>query len=388
MIQRYAKWFSLLAAILLLLSVFLYNSRQMAQQAGRPLPERQQNTVAAEVEVITVSSGRYAPSVEAFGAAEPHFSLTLSAQVSGRVASLADNFESGRQIHQGDLLLQLEDSDYRAALASAGNDLASAEVDLLEAQREAAQARAEWEASGMQGEPDSPLVLHEPQVKAARAAVSNARAAVASARKDLQQTSITAPFDALIVSRSVAPGSYLQSGGEVATLYSTDRVEIPLSLSQRDWNNLPDISTLDQGDWPVTLTAVESGQQWQGYIRRAERHVDDSSRQQSLIAALDNPLQQSPVLAPGTFIRADIHGREVDNLWRLPPAALSQRGEIWYVDAGVLKKFATAASASDASAIYIRPPQALRNQSVQVLTHPLSSYMPGMAVKPVESEHE
>ncbi|MDO6441278.1 efflux RND transporter periplasmic adaptor subunit [Marinobacter sp. 2_MG-2023] len=388
MIRPYAKWLVLLAAVGVLISVFLYNSQKLREQESRPLPAKEDSGIAPNVGVIPAITDSHAVNVEAFGAAKSRYEITLTAQVSGQVSELASAFESGRIVKKGDLLLTLEDSDYRAALASAENDLASAQLDLLEAEREAKQAVLEWQASGMTGEPDSPLVLHEPQVKQAQAAVANAEAAVASAEKDVAQTRVRAPFDALVVSRTVSPGSYLQAGNDIAELYSADRIEISLPISQLDWQKLPDIEVLDKGEWPVSLFSVETGQQWHGYIQRTELHLDDTTRQQSVIAALERPLEQADMLAPGAFLRAEIAGRELSDLWRLPSSSLSQRGEVWYVDNGVLARFSADPVASDEQAIYIRPPASLYGQTVNVLTHPLSTYMPGMAVNPVEASDD
>lgn len=388
MIRPYAKWLVLVAAIGVLIAVFIYNSQKIREQENRSLPAREETGLAPDVAVIQVISSTHSVTVEAFGSVEPRFEVALKAQVSGQVIEVADTFESGRIINKGDLMVALEDTDYRAALARAENDLASARVDLLEAEREAEQAVAEWQSSGMTGEPDSPLVLHQPQVEQAKAAVTDAEAAVASAEKDLAQTQIRAPFDALIVSRSVSPGSYLQAGGEIAELYSIDRVEASLPLSQQDWNNLPDIKVLNEGHWPVTLISVETGKQWNGYIRRAERHLDDTTRQQSLVAAVNRPLEQAEILAPGTFVRADIQGRELNNLWQLPASSLSKRGEIWYETSGILARFSADPVASDEQAIYIHPPESLYGQPINVLVHPLTTYVPGMAVNPVEITNE
>jgi len=387
MIRQYSKWLVLLAAIGLLMFVFVYNGQKLRQQDNRTLPAKEDTGVAPDVGVMRVTTEPHSVVVDAFGTAKSRYDITLTAQVSGRVTELSDGFETGRLVNEGDVLLKLEDSDYRAALASAENDLATARVNLLEAEREADQALAEWRSSGMTGEPDSPLVLQEPQLAAARAAATNARAAVASARKDLEQTRIRAPFDALIVSRSVSPGSYLQSGGDVAELYSADRVEISLPLSQLAWRNLPDRDVLNQGDWPVTLSSVETGQQWTGYVQRTEHHLDGTTRQQSVVAAFDRPLAQAEMLAPGTFVLAEIEGRKLNDLWRLPASSLSQRGEIWYESDGVLARFSADPIASDEETIYVRPPATLRDQAVNVLTHPLSTYQPGMSVNPVEVPH-
>ncbi|MFB4202601.1 Multidrug resistance protein MdtA [wastewater metagenome] len=389
MIRHYAQWFMLLAALTVLVAVVLYSGHGMEEAARKPA------TAAAgtapeerpDVSVVTVRTGTYTAHAQGYAAARPHYELTLTAAVSGRVASLGGDFETGRQVRKGDVLARLEDAEYQAGVASAQHDLASARQDLLEAERERDQAREEWDASGMDGEPDSALVLHEPQVRTARSAVADAGAALADARQDLAHTRIDAPFDALVVSRAIAPGSYVQAGGEIATLYSTDRVEIEVPLADRDWANLPDTDTLADGEWPVTLTDVAGGNEWSGHVLRIARHRDDTTRQRSVIVAVDHPLSRTPPLLPGTFVQARISGRRIDGLWRLPPAALSQRSEIWYVTGdGALASFSAEPVFSDSDAIYVRPPETLAGAAQQVVTHPLGSYLAGMAVNPVETE--
>ena len=259
-------------------------------------------------------------------------------------------------------------------------------MTLLEEERQALQAEAEWRASGLEGEPDSPLALRQPQLAAARTALDNAQAAVDSARYDLAQTRITLPFDALVISRDIAPGSYLQAGTQVATVYSSDRVEITLSLPARDWQNLPDGDRLLSGAWPVTLTGVENGQQWQGRVLRTEQHLDSTTRQRSLVVAVDQPLALEKPLLPGTFLKARLVGDQVDGLWQLPSSALSQRGEIWFVDTDEqLDHFATDPLFNDGEHIYVRAPKTLAGTPIQVLSHPLNSYLKGMLVNPVEA---
>ncbi|MFD2113408.1 efflux RND transporter periplasmic adaptor subunit [Thiorhodococcus fuscus] len=342
-------------------------------------------TQRPDVRVVRVTPARYQAQVSGYGEARAHYALTLTAQVSGRVDALSEHLESGQRVAKGDVLVQLEDSDYRAAVASAQNDLASAQLALLEEQRQGVQAAAEWKASGLRGKPDSELVLRKPQLAAAKAAVAHAEATLVSAREDLAETRITAPFDALVVERTVAPGSYVQAGTQVASLYSLDRLEVSVALSARDWSTLPDTQTLTRGDWPARLTSVEDGQVWTGRVLRAERHLDETTRQRALVIAVDHPLDRSPPLLPGTFVEAEVAGRELDGLWRLPSAALSQRGEIWRVDPeGNLESFAAEPVFSDAQGIYIEVPETLRGTEQQVLVHPLNGYLPGMAVNPVE----
>ncbi|MBZ9556502.1 efflux RND transporter periplasmic adaptor subunit [Halomonas coralii] len=374
-------------AAAVLLGVLAYDRWQIQSRGQRGPAPSQTEHQAPDVSVIDVEPASYRARLTGYGAAQPRYSLALTAQVSGRVTALDDGFASGERVARGTALVTLEDSDYAAALAEARYNLASARQALLEARQEQRQARQEWQASGLSGEPDSPLVLHGPQVATAQAAADNAEAAMASAQKDLDQTRIAAPFDALVVERDVAPGSYVQAGDTLATLYSTDRVEVTVSLPQRDWQQLPDAAILTRGDWPVTLRDDQTGQQWQGRVVRVERHLDDTTRQRALVVAVDQPLDRSPALLPGNFLEVRLAGREVAGLWKLPASALSQRGKLWYVTAdGTLADVDAEPAFRDGNAIYVPVPDDLTDRHQRVLTHPLSSYLAGMAVNAVRPD--
>ncbi len=388
--RRLLQWLLPLTAIILLVLLGVYIKNQMQAQTNRPAMQKSEETQHPDVSVITATPGQHATRIIAYGSARPHFNLTLSAQVSGQINKLATSFEPGKLLKKGTIIAWLEDSDYQAAVTAAKQELSDAQVALLEEERQSSQALSEWQSSGLTGDPASELVLRKPQLAAAKAAVVNAEASLKSAQKNLENTRITIPFDALIVERSVAPGSYLQTGSEVAVLYSSDRTEIEVSLSARDWQRLPDSTQLTSGTWPVTLTNSESGSSWQGAVLRIEQHLDATTRKRTIVVSVENPFAQNPQLLPETFVKADIPGRQLDNLWELPTSALSQKGEIWYVASDqTLQTFSTEPVFSTSTAVYIDVPSTLAAQPQQVLTHPLSSYVVGMKVNPVEDgNHE
>lgn len=356
-----------------------------AAQANRPIPTKKEQAPSPDVSVIKVVAGSYASEVKAYGAAKPHFDITLTAQVAGQIDSISDQFETGKRLKKNTIMARLENSEYQAAVESARQALSSAKVSLLEEERQGLQALSEWKSSGLEGEPDSDLVLRKPQLAAAKATVKQAEASLKAAEKDLSQSAIKAPFDALVINRAVSPGGYVQTGSEVATLYSTDRVEISVALSAQEWNNLPSLAILNSGKWPVEIESVEDHHIWQGRVLRAEQNLNVETRQRSLIIAVDEPLDLEPALFPGTFVSAHITGRNVAGVWKLPNSALSQRGEVWYVAAdNTLQKFSASPLFSSSGYIYIQPPEPLNNTPVMILVSPLNSYLEGMAVNPVE----
>lgn len=387
MSRRIRQFLVLVAACALLAAALGYNHLRAQAHAKlmASMPPAASLRTPPSVAVVSVSAEPHGALLQGFGGAEPRYELALTARVSGPVKLVSEDFEPGRIVSRGAQLAALEDSAFRAEAAAAANTLASAQVDYLQEQRERLQARAEWRASGMSGEPESALVLREPQLAAAKAAVDSAEAALADANENLAGTRIRAPFDALVVTRSIAPGSYVQAGAEIGRLMSIDRVEIAIALSAADWAKLPDADTMIRDGWTVTLRQVDSaGAQWTATVVRVERHLESATRQRALIVAVDTPLEQTPALLPGTFVEASVPGRPIEGVWKLPASAVTQRGEIWLVRADhTLTRLAVEALFADADAVYVKPPEALAVTPQTVVLQPLSSYTEGMAATPV-----
>jgi RND family efflux transporter MFP subunit len=340
----------------------------------------QKTSNAPTVSVVKVTATDHQASVVGYGESAPRYHLKLVAEVSGRVTRISPKLETGSRFDKGELLVELEDTSYKQALASAQYDMHDAEVEMLQETLDAEQAKDEWKRSGLKGDPESPLVLHEPQLKAAKAKLDMVRQSVDTASADLDKTRITAPFDALVVSRDIQPGSYASTGTQLVELYSTDRLEASIPLSDSQWDKLPAPAELLAGNWPVRLLSDDGEHSWEGYVTRIEQHVNSEDRQRALIVAVDNPLDQEIPLYPGTFVRAAIPGRRVSGVWRIPESSLTQDMTIWYVDeSSQLVKVQADVLFADSESVYIRPIESIDSASVAI--YPLSSYLPGMRVE-------
>ncbi|MDH5880748.1 efflux transporter periplasmic adaptor subunit [Vibrio cyclitrophicus] len=352
--------------------------------AVKILPVSQQQ----QVSVVAATLGDYLAEVVGYGEAKSRYELMFSTEVSGRVEAISSQFETGQVIGKGEVIANIDSTSYQQAVTEAKANVAQAQLDLLEEQREGEQAKSEWKRSGLSGEPDSPLVLREPQLAQVTAALENAKLELAKAEQDLEKTTLVAPFDSLVVSRDVQPGSYAQTGTQIATLYSIDEVEVSVPLSESQWLSLPnsDNSQLKQQPWPVTLSSSDGQFQWQGYVERVEQHLQQDTRQRSLIVKVDNPLEQQKDLYPGTFVKATISGKRLTQLWQLPASAISQQGDLWFVDAnGQLSKSNANVEFEKGGLIYVDPtklnnPNVSNSDSVQVVKRPLSSFKVGMIV--------
>ncbi|MCK8107120.1 efflux RND transporter periplasmic adaptor subunit [Pseudoalteromonas sp. Angola-30] len=368
-----------LVAIVCIGLAISYNGQKMAQQANGPKPEPAKS-VAPNVSVINAVPSTYQAYVSGHGEAKAHWALSLKAQVKGEITNMSEQFATGNVVKKGQVLAQIDNTEYLQAVASAKATLADAKLALQEEQDLGNQAKREWQRSGVTQAPSSPLVFRTLQLEAAQATADNAQYALQTAQRDEKNTHISAPFDAVILSRDVDLGTYVSIGDTLATLNSTDKVEISVPLSLSQWQNL---ASDKSGE--VILSDVTTQNQWQGYIARFEQHLDDSSRQRSVVVALDKPFEQATPLLPGTFLAVQIAGKALNNVIKLPASAVSQEGLIWYVnDQNTLMSIQAQKLFERGDYVYISPIEGHTN--LRVVARPLVSYLNDMLVNPIVEE--
>ncbi|CAA0095990.1 Multidrug resistance protein MdtA [BD1-7 clade bacterium] len=373
-------------------SIFLalaFNAQQI--KAAQKKPPVVREAVYPDVGIAVVHPGEYRAEITAWGEASAEHTLALKSDVVGRIEQLSEQFKTGNRVDKGDVLLQIDATDYQKAVADAKAQMADAQLALYEEERQSQQALEEWQQSGFEGQPTSPLVLRKPQLAKAQAVLEQAKASVAKANRDLALTRIRAPFDGVVVSRLVQPGAYVQTGTELGSLYSRSKLEVSVLLSDQQWQMLDVGTTQYNGD--IVLSRANSSHQWPATFDRVEQHTHSDNRQRALIVAVDKPLEQNPPIHPGDFFEITVTGRSMEKLWRLPASAISQNNDIWLVTAdNTLKAYAGQLAYRQDQWVYLYPPQTANDEEeltenklseARVVIRPLSSYLEGMRVNPI-----
>lgn len=297
-------------------------------------PERvEESRQAVLVDVIEAEARLVNFTVSSQGSVQPRTETTLVAEVSGKISSVAPDFIAGGFFEAGEVLLEIDPSDYRTALKRAQASLASQQARLADERARSDQALRDWRNLGRTGEP-SDLVLRKPQVQEAIANVEAAEADVDKARRDLERTRISVPYDGLVKRKLVDIGQFVSPGSQLGVTFAIDTAEIRLPLSTDDvaYVDLPSATRAGQDEFPlVTLSAVQAGERrtWQARIVRTEGVVDETSRVIYAVAQVVDPygvLGQSKQdeLKVGTFVRAEIQGRSAGTVVVLPRRALLQ----------------------------------------------------------------
>jgi HlyD family secretion protein len=159
--------------------------------------------------------------VRAPGKIEPRTQVKISADIMGKVVKLA--VKEGDQVRKGQLMLQLDDTQYRAAANQAQAALSSGKARLKDAESllRAAESNyvrqgALWEQKVLsQAEWDqanSTIESARTAQSTAREEVARATAALSGATDNLSKTRFVAPFDGVVSALNVEAGEIVITG--------------------------------------------------------------------------------------------------------------------------------------------------------------------------------
>lgn len=362
-----------LGAVLILGLVSLYLMQLEPPVSEENLDPERVRTVT----VIEAVAGTHAAEVVGFAEVRPRWSSSLRAQVSGTLLSVDQGFQPGAQVQAGHILAEIDSTAWVAEWAAAENRLQLAELTLLREQEEADEARRSWRESGFTGEPDSRLVLREPQIEAARSERDAAKAALDWATRQLTFTRIQAPFNGVVTQRHVSRGEAILQGEVVAQIYATDAFELEVPIPENQWRELPDPVIGVSAD----VVAAEGSGRWQATIVRQGAAIDPATRMRTLYLTVVNPLMADTPLWPGTFVEVYVQGRAIDGLLELPEGVLTRKGYVWYVDdAEQLNRFEATPQFTREGRVYIAEPEV--RAAWRIVRYPLESYLVGQKVQP------
>jgi RND family efflux transporter MFP subunit len=322
--------FSFVIALALLL---LGLGSVIAFVATKPDPEKKEEaSLLPTVRVQPIGRGSHEVRIATQGAVRSVREVTLAAEVGGRVTSIAPEFVDGGAVTEGQVLVEIDTTNYTAALARAESGLADAQLALEQENAQAEQAALDWKKLG-RGEPGD-LVLRKPQIRAAEARIESAAAEVARAKEDLKRATIRAPFDARVRRAKVEAGAVVAPGTPVAELYSATDLEVRLPFTLRDFGYLESDAT---PEFELTATIGGELKRWPARLVRVEGEVERSTLSGHGFARV-GPDAAGGLPPVGLFVEAVVPGRTLKDVVELPRSAVRGPNEVWVVEDGRLAK--------------------------------------------------
>ncbi|MDB4401010.1 efflux RND transporter periplasmic adaptor subunit [Akkermansiaceae bacterium] len=291
-----------------------------------PEAEKKENVIIVPVvEVEVVQKGNVDLLLSSEGLVSPRRDTVLTTEVTGRIIFVDPRFKAGEEFKKGDVILELDEVNYRAAVAQAKATVADAELLVKQEEAQSNQAARDWKKIG-NGQPASEMVRRVPFLASARARKVSAEAMLEKANKDLARTRIQAPFDCRVSEALFDIGATVLTGTRLGEVYDTSGFEVRLPFSLTDFSELP-------SDAKVQISATLGGTEyhWDAEIIRTEGAVDRTTLSAYVIAKIE-PNPEAPKAfrtpLPGMFVRALVSGAQLKGVIPVSRNAVRGRDQV------------------------------------------------------------
>ena len=237
--------------------------------------------VVAEAKVL-----RFPVTIEALGTANANESVEIRPQIAERITAI--RFDEGQQVESGQDLVALEDTQARAAVASARATLVESEGQLRRARR-----LMETKA----------ISAAELEQRTARRDADRAALDMAEAR--LADTLVRAPFAGRLGLRRVSLGSLVTPETVITTLDDTDPIKLDFDVPETAFAQLAEglPVTARSAAWPNLV--------FRGEVASIDTRIDPVSRTVTVRALVPN---EEGRLRPGMFLTVTLLREDVSAL--------------------------------------------------------------------------
>ncbi|MEZ9517898.1 efflux RND transporter periplasmic adaptor subunit [Vibrio splendidus] len=342
---------------------------ELEPEATQPVKKE---AVLAPVSVLEVTPSQHQSTLTVLGVTAARWPVQLKASSSAQLKWLDESIEPGNLVNKGDVLARLDTSAVDANLAQALSSLKQAELELKQAKHEQTVA-----LKMLNPKTSSSFARREPQVLAAKANLQQAKQAYVSAQKLLEESMITAPFDAVIMKRHISPREWIEAGQVTFELAASDSIDIELPISEMHWQQVQAALTE-----PSITVVSRSGDQWPAKVRYVSPQVDSVTRQRQVVLSVEAPYQSKPRLFPNQQVQAVVNLGLKDNVVSVPLSAMTRDGYLWTLDNNDrLRKESVSLIGQGNQVLDIRFNQQ-SEQVRRVVQYPLSSMLIGKQVEP------
>ncbi|MBQ4876617.1 efflux RND transporter periplasmic adaptor subunit [Pseudoalteromonas luteoviolacea] len=348
------------------------------QLAVEAKPNVVKEPVKQPVSTVTVVAKAHHPEVTLIGNTRARFLTQLKVTSDGQLDWLDTHLEPGNLIKKQTLLAKLDMTHLKSELAEAKSRVEHAKLELERQLHEQSVA-----LSMLSPNNQSPFAKREPQVAAAKSDLTQAEQALKSTEKRVHEAKVSAPFDAVILSRFVSPNDWLSAGEALFEVAASDSIDVVVPVSEPVWQML-------QGklkDKKITMHVTDrANKRWPASLRYIAPNLDVTTRQRRVVLQVTNPYEQPAPLLPNQPVQVSMAFSEPVLSYQVPQSAVTRDGYIWTLGIdNTLQKEAIEVLSKSSDAVHIRFEKSSENAK-QVVVYPLLSMIAGTHVEPISQD--
>lgn len=219
--------------------------------------------------------------------------------VAPELAGTVENIfvESGQDVEEGTLLVQLRSQDDQAKLAALEANLRLAQLTFARDEKQIAVK-----------------AISQATYDADKAALENLKAQTDAQKATLEKKAVLAPFTGRLGLRQVDVGQYLAAGTPMFALQQLDPIFVDFSLPQQN------LTQIQVGQKIEAKTDAFPDKVFEGTITAIDSRVEESTRNINVRATLQNP---DKTLRPGMFANVSVSVGEPMSYLTVPQTAIT-----------------------------------------------------------------
>ncbi len=329
-----ARWAMVIGVAIVAIAALWYwhshNSTQTAAgahapQAGRGAAGGRRGMPLAPVQAATAVEGEVPRYLTGLGTITAANTVTVRSRVDGQLMAL--HFQEGQQVKAGDLLAEIDPSQFKVALAQAQGQLAKDRATLANAQRDLARYQQLVKTNLVSRQE---LDAQQALVSESQGTIKADEASVASAQLQLDWSRITAPIDGRVGLKQVDIGNQISSGDTtgIVVITQTHPIDLVFTLPESD------IATVVQAQKAGQTLSVEAWDRTNkqklsdGTLLSLDNQIDTTTGTIKLKARFTN---QDDALFPNQFVNARMLVSTEQNAVLIPTAALQMGNDGHFV---------------------------------------------------------
>ncbi|AXS39623.1 HlyD family efflux transporter periplasmic adaptor subunit [Breoghania sp. L-A4] len=333
------------------------------------------------------------PTLSLYGEVVAARTVEMRALVAGEIVSLNDNLREGAAVDAGAALVEIDPFAYKGALVEARANLQEARAHLVELEGGVSSARdnvaradeqltfarrdlerAQQLLSGgsvtertlddrrlivsqrhqqlEQGR--NALAVAEAKVEQQRAVIQRLQWRVSQAERNLKDTVLVAPFDAIVRTEAAEAGRLVGVNDVIAILYDRDALEARFTLSDSQYGRLiGESGTLSGREVEVQWHLGTEPVVYRATIDRVGADVASQRGGVDVYARIHGDAAQG-ALRPGAFVELKVPDRAYENVVRFPETALYNGDHLFVEKDGRLVRRDVAVVAYDGGDVILR----------------------------------
>ena len=361
----------ILAGVLALLVVtaaayFIFFNKKGKTPAAKPGEETAEPAAKAEasalpVKVVPVKRGDLVMRLESPGEAYTERNIVLKTEVTGTIKNL--NAKEGKHVRAGDVLVEIDDQEYRLKWERSEalrlrylSDLLldkqfappSKEMDAASAERIRKAEQDFSKAASLYGQGmisreelekakrsyESLLIesgVKQEEVMAAVKGLTQAEIDAKIAQLELDRTKIRAPFAGIISDIKVSPQEYISAGRELFTLVDISRIKVQARVLESE------IGKMKVGYEAALRFSAYPGKIFKGHVEAVSPIINPEDRTCAVHIAVDNPQEE---IKPGMHAEVEIAADIYKDRLLVPQESVLVRGGrklVFVVEEGLAK---------------------------------------------------